>query len=79
MKTKQITSAYETFCRLMTEENLYIDPSLTYATVCRWLGVSPSELDRVLGNELGFSGEALIHHFRTQQAVRLRDQYGIVR
>lgn len=79
MKMKQITSAYETFCRLMTEENLYIDPSLTYATVCRWLGVSPSELDRVLGNELGFSGEALIHHFRTQQAVRLREQYGIVR
>lgn len=79
MKMKQITSAYETFCRLMTEENLYIDPSLTYATVCRWLGVSPSELNRVLGNELGFSGEALIHHFRTQQAVRLREQYGIVR
>ena len=79
MKTKMNTPAYETFCHLMTEENLYIDPTLTYATVCRWLGVNPSELDRELGNELGFSGEALMHHLRTQQAVRLRDQYGIVR
>ena len=79
MKTKMNTPAYETFCHLMTEENLYIDPTLTYATVCRWLGVNPSELDRELGNELGFSGEVLMHHLRTQQAVRLREQYGIVR
>ena len=79
MKMKKNTNAYETFCHLMTDENLFVDPSLTFATVCRWLGVSPSELDRELGNELGFSGEALIHHLRTQQAVRLREQYGIVR
>ena len=79
MKTNQITSAYETFCRLMTEEDLYVDPTLTFATVCRWLGVSPTELDREIGNELGFSGEALIHHLRTRQANRLRDTYGSVR
>ena len=79
MKTKTNTSTYETFCQLMTEESLYVDPSLTFATVCRWLGVSPSELDLELGKELGFSGEALIHHLRTQQAMRLREQYGIVR
>lgn len=79
MKTKENTPAYETFCRLMTEENLYVDPSLSFATVCRWIGVSPSELDLELGNELGFSGEALIRHLRAQQAERLREQYGIVR
>lgn len=79
MKTKTNTPAYETFCRLMTEENLYVDPTLTFATVCRWIGVSPSELDLELGEELGFSGEAMIQHLRARQATRLREQYGIVR
>lgn len=79
MKTNKNISSYETFCRLMTEENLYIDPTLTFATVCRWIGTSPAALDHVLEQELGYSGEALIAHFRAQQALRLRDNYGIVR
>lgn len=79
MKTNKNISVYETFCRLMTEENLYIDPTLTFATVCRWLGASPAALDHRLEQELGYSGEALIAELRSRQAFRLREQYGIVR
>ena len=79
MKTKSNISAYEQFCRLMTEESLYTDLSLTFATVCRWLEASEAELDRLIEQELGYSGEALMQHLRTQQAIRLRDTYGIVR
>ena len=76
MKTIQNTQAYETFCRLMAEERLYIDPSISYASVCRALGADPDELDRELEEELGYSGEALIAHFREQFRARLMENYG---
>lgn len=77
MKTDAILLAYERFCRLVTEERLYIDPAFSFPAACRWLGVSPHELDLLLEKELGFSGEALLAHFRAQLETRLREQYGL--
>ena len=38
MKTDAILLAYERFCRLVTEERLYIDPAFSFPAACRWLG-----------------------------------------
>ena len=77
MKTDAILLAYERFCRLMTEEHLYVDPTLSFSTVSHLLGVPKQELNRMLEKELGYSGEALIAHFRAQMNTRLRDIYGL--
>lgn len=79
MKTSSIIPAYETFCHLMVDERLYIDPTLSFGTVCDWLGADPAALDALLEEELGFSGPALLEHFRRQLNTRLRDTYGIAR
>jgi len=77
MKNERLLEAYESFCRLMVEERLYLNPTLTYETVCRWLGVGEKELDAQLSRELGYTGPALIQHFRKQTNYRLCDTYGI--
>jgi len=77
MKTDSILSAYNQFCRLLSEERLYIDPAFSFSAACRWIGVSPASLNRLLEAELGYSGDALIAHFRSQLSARLRDTYGL--
>lgn len=72
-----LPTSYDLFCRLLTEERLYIDPSFSFSAACRWIGADPAELDLLLEKELGYSGEALIGHFRAQLAARLRDVYGL--
>lgn len=77
MKNDRLYSTYEHFCQLMSEERLYLNPSLSYETVCRWLAVEPAELDVILEREIGYSGKALMEHFREQAQAHLREHYGI--
>ena len=77
MKNNTTLSPFDLFCRLLTQERLYIDPAFSFSSACRWIGASPAELNLQLENELGFSGEALIAHFRAQLSTRLRDVYGL--
>lgn len=77
MKTDSILSTYDLFCRLLTDEHLYIDPAFSFSAACRWIGASPAELNHQLETELGYSGDALIALFRSQMSARLRDAYGL--
>lgn len=63
---------YREFCVMMTEDRLYEDLSVSYADICRELGVEPSELDELLVRELGYTGEELIEEYRAGTA-RERD------
>lgn len=77
MENERLLTAYERFSRLMTDERLYLNPNINYESVCRLLGVEPTALDRILEREIGYSGSAVIRHFREQAQARLRDGYGI--
>lgn len=57
-------AAYERFCALMTEKELYKDESVSYRSVCDSLGVSQDELDDVLMSEMGMSGRQVMDAFR---------------
>lgn len=77
MKNDRLFSAYERFCQLMTGERLYLNPAISYESICSWLAVEPAELDMIVNREIGYSGKALMEHFREQAGERLRDVYGI--
>lgn len=56
---------YKEFSTMLTEDKIYEDLTVSYADICRELGVSPSELDSVLLRELGYTGEELIEEYRS--------------
>ena len=73
-----IEKAYEIFGALMTEEKLYLNPSIKFKTLCSKLGVDPAEMDRKLFNELGYKGEELMEAYREGTRRALQEKYGLV-
>ena len=49
--------AYGIFADLLLEEKVYMDRRITFARLCRWLGVSRKVLDALVRKELGMSGK----------------------
>lgn len=72
-----IEKAYEIFGALMTEEKLYLNPSIKFKELCRKLGVEPDEMDRKLFNELGYKGEELMEAYREGTRQALQEKYGL--
>ncbi len=68
---------YAAFGRLMNEEKVYIDPSVDFAAVCRWLGMDAEALDAVLREELGYGGDGLMEAYRRLYRASLSEKYGI--
>ena len=73
-----IEKAYEIFGALMTEEKLYLNPSIKFKTLCSKLGVDPAEMDRKLFSELGYKGEELMEAYREGTRRALLEKYGLV-
>lgn len=59
-----ISSTFLRFERLMDNEKVYLDPDVSFHTICRRLAVSPSSLDEILIQELGMSGDELVDSYR---------------
>ena len=62
MNTPEII--YPTFAHLMDTEQVWSDPSVTFADICRRLDVSPRRFNRFLYEELGFRGEEILSVYR---------------
>ena len=58
---------YEDFSVMLTEDKIYEDPTISYADICRELGVNPADLDAVLIAELGYTGECLMAEYRKEK------------
>lgn len=54
---------YAEFCTMMLEDRIYEDPEVSFADLCRAMGVRPRSLDAILIRELGLSGEEILHEF----------------
>lgn len=64
MKKKTLVEKYETFCRLMYEDKLFLVPDISYDGICKMINIPPGDLDSKLWEELGFNGEEIIRKFR---------------
>ena len=58
---------YAMFGHLMLEARVYRNPSLRFNAICRYLKVSPADLDELLESELGMSGEEFMANCRNHR------------
>lgn len=61
---KTIMKNFESFAQLMENGAAVINPFLTFDTVCKCLGAPYSDLNDLLLDELGFSGDEIIASYR---------------
>ena len=60
----RLEDIYKEFCVMMTEDRIYENPEVGFGDICRELGVEPSVLDRLLQDELGYTGAELLEEYR---------------
>lgn len=78
MKRADIEKYFELFSVLLEEEKVYMDPTLTFAELCRRIGVESRLLDRCLMSELGFSGSDILKAYRGAASSYFWKKYGIL-
>ena len=67
---------YERFCALLLEDRIYLDPSVTFPLICRWLSADARALDARLREEAGIGGRDLLATLRRREPERLLRKYG---
>lgn len=75
MKNETLSQAYARFADLLLEDHVHFDPDLRFGDICRLAGGDPEEMDRLLQNEVGLSGEALVRALRTSDFTALAVKY----
>jgi len=68
MKTKD---AYVLFERLLDEEKVYLDSSLSFDKLCQLIGIDPDSLNKLLLDEHGLNGEEILNIYRDSEHRRL--------
>ena len=59
---KELRKAYEAFGRMMVEEEVYREETLTFDDVCRRIGIETGALERLIFSEMGMTGRQLLLH-----------------
>lgn len=78
MKSADMENYFNLFYILVEEEKVYMDPSLGFADICRWIGVGSDDMDRWLMAELGFSGSDILKAYRGAASSYFWKKYGIL-
>ena len=65
---KTIDDSYAAFGRLMNEEEIFRDGSLTFEDICARIGTQKDALESVLLEELGMRGDAILDKYRETTA-----------
>lgn len=63
---KTLTKNYERFALLLENGIAKKNPSIDFQTICRCLGVAPSDLDEILREETGFGGDEILERYRVE-------------
>ena len=69
--------AYEVFSRMITEDNIYLDSTLSFGFICRLLNANRSKLDRLIKLELGMSGQEVLNYLKKDALRTLCSKYSI--
>lgn len=64
MAFTDLQKAFDLFSKMMNEDKVYLDASLTYDAICRRIGIAPADLDEKLMAELGMDGETILYRYR---------------
>lgn len=72
-----IKENYSRLERLLTDEKIYLIPDLTFETLCSWLEVLPADLENLIFEELGLTGQELLDRYRRDWPGYFRKKYGI--
>lgn len=75
VEDKSLMKSYEIFSRLLHEDKIFMDPSLSFSIICRWIGADRRRLDKLIKNELGLSGMEMIRAFRAIEMERIAEKY----
>lgn len=73
---RTINEYYELISKILLENKVYMDPTLTFSRLCQYIGADPKALDTLVLSEMGLSGDELMRRYRAQEWERVRQQYG---
>ncbi|MBQ9878212.1 MAG: hypothetical protein IJM29_04820 [Bacteroidales bacterium] len=59
-----LLTAYAVFWEMLDRERIYMDKNLDFQTVCDYIGIDRSRLDRLIYEETGLHGQEVLTHFR---------------
>lgn len=78
MEKMKINEGYELFARLMEDEKVYMNPFLTFDSVCALIGVGHRELDDYIRGQLGCGGHDIMKAYRDSLPLYFLQKYGIM-
>ena len=61
---KTIATAYSEYARMMLDDRIYEDETVTFTDICTALGASPSDLNEKLVEEMGMNGPEILQSFQ---------------
>ncbi len=61
---KTIETAYPEFSRMLLDDRIYEDPTITFSDICASLEVAPGDLDEILVKEMGMNGPEILQSFQ---------------
>lgn len=64
---RTINEYYELISKILLENKVYMDPTLTFSRLCQYIGADPKSLDALILSEMGLSGDELMHRYRAQE------------
>lgn len=77
MKKRTAQENYSLFSKLLLDEKIYLDPSVRFSDICKWIGADEKALETIVSMELGMSGDGLIAKYREGEVSRLNSRYDI--
>lgn len=64
MTTMRTEEIYEKVCGLLADSKVLLDGSVGFDDICAAAGADRSEIDNLLYERFGMSGEEILHSFR---------------
>lgn len=78
MERLEMEKCLEVFVLLMEDEKVYMDPFLTFDSICRWIGIGRKDMDRYLEEQFGCDGTDILKAYRGAVPLHFREKYGIL-
>lgn len=63
----KLYNEYAEFERLLDNERIFLEQSVTFRDICRKIGADPSDLEAALAEELGVCGEEILEVYRNNR------------
>jgi len=61
---RPIMKTFALFGQMLEKEHVHFNRELEFGDICRMLKVSPADLNEILLEETGFSGEEILENYR---------------